>query len=172
MNNNIWVVGAIALLLGVGMGFYFDADLEKLPAEVVYEDVVKVVEADPIIETVEVPTPDPAFADQLEELNVYRVALAYFNTEWQDEIEIGTDDYGDYTEDGSEIDVEETPSADDYSEVADEVTLTETDHEDNEWTVEWLAEFEDDTNTNICYNVSTTVEDGVADDLELTATTC
>jgi len=167
----------LALLLGLGLGYAL------LPAQEIEVEVVKYVDKpvieyinQTVVEEVEVEriVSDPAFADQLEELEVYRAGEAYFLSEWTEEIMLnnGTEDYDDYTEDGSEVELDDYPDSGDYSEVEDKVSIEETDHEDSEWLVEFMATFEDDDYNDLCYNVSVTVEELVADDLEMLATTC
>jgi hypothetical protein len=166
----------IAAVVSLLVGALFGASMVEpetittyvdVPGETIYEEVL-------VTEIIEVN--NPAFDDQLEELNVYQAALAYFNLEWQEEISINVSgtmtDYDDYIEDGSEYEVEECPDEDDYTEVNRDVTLTEVDHEDSEWEAEWTTEFEDDTGASTCYTTTVTVEELVGDDLTLTETTC
>ncbi len=168
--SSLLIAAVVSLLVGGLLGASMtetETVYVDVPGETVYEEVT-------VTEIVEVD--NPAFADQLEELNVYRAGLEYFNLEWQDEISINVSgtmtDYDDYISDGSEYEVEEYPDENDYTEVNRDVTLTEIDHEDSEWTASWTTEFEDDTGTNTCYTTTVTVEELVGDDLTLTAVAC
>jgi hypothetical protein len=172
--TNVLIVSIVSLLIGALLGAAMVEPEQvttyvDLPGETIYEQVL--VNVTEIIEV-----NNPAFDDQLEELNVYQAALAYFNLEWQEEISINVSgtmtDYDDYIEDGSEYEVEECPDENDYTEVNRDVTLTEVDHEDSEWEAEWTTEFEDDTGASTCYTTTVTVEELVGDDLTLTATAC
>lgn len=114
-----------------------------------------------------------------EHLAVRTAAVNYFLDEWQNEFEFKdvdgdygdaneTYDYEEVVEDlGLDIALEDYPNVDKRYDLLDDVTADETDIKDNEWDTEFTVEIEID-GTDYEYTINCVVEDGEADDLELT----
>jgi len=163
------VIAAVVSLL---VGALFGASMVEpeqvttyvdVPGETVYEDVT-------VTEYVEVA--DSRFDYWSERVDVADACVNNFLLDWQNEIAINESntlsDYDDYIEDGSEYEVSDYPNLNDGHELLSDVTLAETDHEDNDWTCSFQADFENDSWTESTYNVSMAYEDGEFDDLVVT----
>ena len=171
--ESVLIVGVISLLIGGLLGASMVSPEEVttyvdvlVPGETVYEEVI-VTE---IVETV-----DSRFDYWAERVDIATACVGSFALDWQEEILISetvgnttsTSDYDDYIEDGSTYDVSDSPDLTDGHRLLNDVTLSETDHEDNDWTCSFQVDYEDDDWNENTYNVSVNYEDGDFDDLEV-----
>jgi hypothetical protein len=168
MNTQNLLVGLLALLIGLVLGA---AMFPVVETEVVYEQVL-VPGEDKIVT---VPVIDDRYSYYTERADIATSCVNYALDNWQEEIVITetsgntttTYDYDEYIEDGSEFDVEDYPNLNDVRRLLSDVTLSEVDHEDNEWTCAFQMDMENDLWNEATYNVSLTYEDGSLDDLEV-----
>jgi len=168
----IWCVGALVIGALFGASVVNPDEIVSyvdVPGETVYVDVPG---EDVIVEVV-----DSRFDYWAERVDIATACVGNFALEWQEEIEISetdgntttTSDYDDYIEDGSTYDVSDSPDLTDGHRLLNDVTLSETDHEDNDWTCTFQVDYEDDNWNENTYNVSVNYEDGDFDDLEVIA---
>jgi hypothetical protein len=169
--TNVLIVSIVSLLIGglLGAGMVEPEQVTTyvdLPGETVYVDVP----GEAVTEYVDVA--DSRYDYWAERILVADACVNNFLAEWQSEIAInesGTlSDYDDYIEDGSEYEVSDYPNLNDGHRLLNDVTLSETDHEDNDWTCNFQADFENDGWSEATYNVSLAYEDGEFDDLTVT----
>ena len=166
--NNALLVGLATLVLGLLLGM-------TLFPTTVTETVVEQVLVPGEDRVVEVPTVDSRYDYYVERVDIATACVNHALANWQEEIVItetsgnttSTYDYDEYLEDGSEFDVSDSPDLDDARRLLTDVTLSEVDHEDNEWTCEFTMDYENDLWSESTYNVSVTYEDGSLDDLEV-----
>ena len=163
-NNNALLVGLATLVLGLLVGATM---FPMTVTETVVEQVL-VPGEDRIIE---VPTVDSRYDYYVERADIATACVNHALANWQEEIVItesnSTYDYDEYIEDGSEFEVEDYPNLEDVRRLLTDVSLSEVDHEDNEWTCDFQMDMENDLWTESTYNVSVTYEDGSLDDLEV-----
>ena len=164
MNTQNLVVGLLALLIGLLLG----SAMFPVTEEVVVVEQVLVPGEDVLVE---VPVIDDRYDYYVERADIATSCVNYALDNWQEEIVISesnsTYDYDEYIEDGSEFEVEDYPNLNDVRRLLTDVTLSEVDHEDNEWTCDFQMDYENDAWTESTYNVSLTYEDGSLDDLEV-----
>ena len=168
----IWCVGALVV------GALFGASVVNPDEIVSYVDVPgETVYVDVPGEDVTVEVVDSRFDYWAERVDIATACVGSFALDWQEEIVISetvgnttsTSDYDDYIEDGSTYDVSDSPDLTDGHRLLNDVTLSETDHEDNDWTCSFQVDYEDDNWNENTYNVSVNYEDGDFDDLEVIA---
>ena len=167
-NNNALLVGLATLVLGLLVGATM---FPMTVTETVYEQVL-VPGEDRVIE---VPTVDSRYDYYVERVDIATACVNHALENWQEEIVISetsgntttTYDYDEYIEDGSEFEVSDSPDLDDARRLLTDVSLSEVDHEDNEWTCAFTMDMENDLWNEATYNVSVTYEDGSLDDLEV-----
>ena len=168
----IWCVGALVV------GALFGASVVNPDEIVSYVDVPgETVYVDVPGEDVTVEVVDSRFDYWAERVDIATACVGSFALDWQEEIVISetvgnttsTSDYDDYIEDGSTYDVSDSPDLTDGHRLLNDVTLSETDHEDNDWTCTFQVDYEDDDWNENTYNVSVNYEDGDFDDLEVIA---
>jgi hypothetical protein len=168
----IWCVGALVVGALFGASVVNPDEIVSyvdVPGETVYVDVPG---EDVIVEVV-----DSRFDYWAERVDIATACVGSFALDWQEEIVISetvgnttsTSDYDDYIEDGSTYDVSDSPDLTDGHRLLNDVTLSETDHEDNDWTCSFQVDYEDDNWNENTYNVSVNYEDGDFDDLEVIA---
>ena len=167
--ESVLIVGVISLLIGGLLGASM-VEPEQITSYVDVPGETIYVEGEIITEYVEVA--DSRFDYWAERIVIADACVTNFLADWQNEIAINESgvlsDYDDYIEDGSEFEVSDSPDLTDGHELLNEVTLTETDHNDNDWTCVFQADFENDAWTEATYNVSLAYEDGEFDDLVVT----
>lgn len=168
----IWCVGALLV------GALFGASVVNPDEIVSYVDVPgETIYVDVPGEDVTVEVVDSRFDYWAERVDIATACVGSFALDWQEEIVISetvgnttsTSDYDDYIEDGSTYDVSDSPDLTDGHRLLNDVTLSETDHEDNDWTCSFQVDYEDDNWNENTYNVSVNYEDGDFDDLEVIA---
>lgn len=167
-NNNALLVGLATLVLGLLVGAtMFPMTVTETVVEQVFvpgKDVIR-----------EVPTVDSRYDYYVERVDIATACVNHALANWQEEIVISetsgntttTYDYDEYIEDGSEFEVSDSPDLDDARKLLTDVSLSEVDHEDNEWTCAFQMDMENDLWNEATYNVSVTYEDGSLDDLEV-----
>ena len=167
--SSLMIAAVVSLLVGA----LFGASIVEPETVTTYVDVpgeTVYVEGEIVTEYVEVA--DSRFDYWAERIVIADACVTNFLADWQNEIAINESgvlsDYDDYIEDGSEFEVSDSPDLTDGHELLNEVTLTETDHNDNDWTCVFQADFENDAWTEATYNVSLAYEDGEFDDLVVT----
>ena len=167
-NSNALLVGLATLVLGLLLG------ATMFPMTVT-ETVVEQVLVPGEDRVIEVPTVDSRYDYYVERVDIATACVNHALNNWQEEIVItetsgnttSTYDYDEYLEDGSEFDVSDSPDLTDARRLLTDVSLSEVDHEDNEWTCEFTMDYENDLWNEATYNVSVTYEDGSLDDLEV-----
>jgi hypothetical protein len=163
-NNNALLVGLATLVLGLLVG------ATMFPMTVT-ETVVEQVLVPGEDRVIEVPTVDSRYDYYVERADIATACVNHALANWQEEIVISesnsTYDYDEYIEDGSEFEVEDYPNLEDVRRLLTDVSLSEVDHEDNEWTCDFQMDMENDLWNEATYNVSVTYEDGSLDDLEV-----
>jgi hypothetical protein len=165
--ENLVIVAAISLLIGGLFGASMvdsETIIEYVPGETIYSEVIV---------TEEVEVADSRFDYWAERADIATACVVNFADNWHEEIVITegntTSDLDDYVEDGSTYDVSDSPDLTDAHHLLSDVTLSETDHEDNEWTCTFQVDYEDDSWNEHTYNESVTYEDGDFDDLTVIA---
>ena len=164
--TNVIIVSIVSLLIGGLLGASM-VEPEQITSYVDVPGETVYVEGEIVTEYVEVA--DSRFDYWAERMVIADACVTNFLADWQNEIAINESgvlsDYDDYIEDGSEYAVSDSPDLTDGHRLLNDVTLAETDHEDNDWTCSFQADFENDAWTEATYNVSLAYEDGEFDDL-------
>lgn len=190
-STSVWAlvlgIGLVALMVGGAVGHWgfpatetvTNTEVKEVPGNYVLVEGIEYT-ADDISELL-VEDEEPVETTELQEnIDVRTAAVDYFLAEWKDEFEFkdANGDFGpvnetyDYDElieeEGVDVELEDYPDTgiDNEYDLLNEVTANEVDIEDSDWEVEFTVEIEVD-GTDIDYTITTTYEDGEADDLEI-----